>query len=105
MYLYLSNAPRTLYLITDQQDEKQGKPRRALVFRAAEGSNSQAIVEFLRAEEVDMLNLVRLSSRIVKGCLGLISVDGGTLHGRLVVSTCLKAHARRDIPGGGHQRD
>ena len=76
MYLYLSNAPRTLYLITDHQDEKQGKPRRALVFRAAEG-NSQAIVEFLRAEEVDMLSLVRLSSRIVKGCLGLISVEGG----------------------------
>lgn len=76
MYLYLSNAPRTLYLITDHQEEKQGKPRRALVFRAAEG-NSQAIVEFLRAEEVDVLNLVRLSNRIVKGCLGLISVEGG----------------------------
>jgi len=76
MYLYLSNAPRTLYLITDTQDEKQGRPRRALVFRAAPG-NSQAVVEFLRAEEVDMRDLVRLSNRIVKGCLGLINVDQG----------------------------
>lgn len=74
MYLYLSNAPRTLYLITDTQDEKQGRPRRALVFRAAEGKD-QAIVEFLRAEEVDIGGLVRLSNRIVKGCLGLISVE------------------------------
>ncbi|RXW21953.1 hypothetical protein EST38_g3922 [Candolleomyces aberdarensis] len=74
MYLYLSNAPRTLYLITDIHDEKNGRPRRALVFRAAEGS-SQAIVEFLRADEVDVTNLIRLTSRIVKGCLGLIGVD------------------------------
>ena len=85
MYLYLSNAPRTLYLITDIHDEKNGRPRRALVFRAAEGS-SQAIVEFLRADEVDVTNLIRLTSRIVKGCLGLIGVDQGALDWLIVTS-------------------
>lgn len=77
MYLYLSSSPRTLYLITDAQDEKQGRPRRALIFRAAEGKPDKAVVEFAHAGHVDVGSLVRLSNRIVKGCLGLISVEGG----------------------------
>lgn len=76
MYLYLSNAPRTLYLITSSHDERLGRPRRALVFRATD-KDSQAVVEFLPKDEVDLGNLVRLSSRIVKGCLGLISIENG----------------------------
>ncbi|OSD04401.1 DNase I-like protein [Trametes coccinea BRFM310] len=76
MYLYLSENPRTLYLVTSSQEERRGCPARALVFRAAQDSSSQAVVEFLPKEEVDLENAVRLTSRIVKGCLGLISVAG-----------------------------
>ncbi|KAI0677390.1 DNase I-like protein [Trametes maxima] len=76
MYLYLSEGPRTLCLVTSSQDERHGCPARALVFRAAQGSSSQAVVEFLPKSEVDLSNAVRLTSRIVKGCLGLISIAG-----------------------------
>jgi synaptojanin len=76
MYLYLSHSPRTLYLITSSHDEKLGRPQRALLFRAAE-NESQAVVEFLPKDEVEMSTLVRLSSRIVKGVLGLISIENG----------------------------
>ncbi|EMD40920.1 hypothetical protein CERSUDRAFT_111503 [Gelatoporia subvermispora B] len=75
MHLYLSDQPRTLYLVTSSQDERQGRPSRALVFRAAEGSPSQAVVEFLPKKEVDLSNAVRLTSREVRGCLGLISIS------------------------------
>ncbi|EPQ59096.1 DNase I-like protein [Gloeophyllum trabeum ATCC 11539] len=75
MHLYLSEGPRTLYLVTSSEDERSGRPRRALVFRAAEGSTSKAIVEFLQKDDVDFSNAVRLSSRAIKGCLGLISVS------------------------------
>ena len=78
MHLFLGENPRALYLITGHQDEVQGRPSRALVFRAAEGKSSQAIVEFLPKSEVDITGLVKLSNRIIKGCLGLISFGGGT---------------------------
>ncbi|KAF8897747.1 inositol polyphosphate phosphatase [Infundibulicybe gibba] len=74
MHLYLANNPRVLYLITSSRDEDTGRPRRALVFRPGDGT-SQARVEFLPKDDVDLANLVRLTSRIVKGCLGLIGVD------------------------------
>lgn len=77
MHLYVSENPRTLYLVTSSQEEKSGRPRRALVFRAAEGSTSQAIVEFLHKDDIDFSNAVRLTSRAIKGCLGLISVANG----------------------------
>ena len=77
MHLYLGESPRTLYLVTSSQEEVQGRPSRALVFRAAEEKLSQAIVEFLPKDEVDLSNAVKLTSRIVKGCLGLISISGG----------------------------
>ena len=77
MYLYLRENPRTLYLVTSQQDERHGRPSRSLVFRAAEGRSAQAVVEFLPKDEVDLSNAVKVTSRVVKGCLGLIAVSGG----------------------------
>lgn len=78
MHIYLSENPRTLYLVTSWQEEQQGRPGKALVFRAAEAKASQAIVEFLPKDEIDLSNAVKLSNRIVKGCLGLISIADGT---------------------------
>lgn len=74
MYLYLASNPRVLYLATSHHDEKLGRPDRVLVFRAGENP-SQAVVEFLPASQVDLTSLVRLTNRVVKGCLGLISVE------------------------------
>ncbi|KAJ4465875.1 inositol polyphosphate phosphatase [Lentinula lateritia] len=74
MYLYLGSYPRTLILITSPSEERDGKPRKALVFRAGVNS-TQAVVEFLPKDEVDLLNVVRLTQRGVKGCLGMISVE------------------------------
>src|SRR5258708_3759488 len=93
MHLYLGSDPRTLFLVTSSQEESQGRPRRALVFRAADrdsGSNhnspQQAVVEFLPKDEVNLTNVVRVTTRIVKGCLGLISIDNGD-HQRPVLWT------------------
>lgn len=77
MHLYLGTSPRVLYLVTSSQDESLGRPRRALIFRAGEGNSGQAVVEFLPKDEVDLSNVVRLTTRVVKGCLGLISVENG----------------------------
>ncbi len=76
MHLLLGNNPRTLYLITDEKGERSGRPRRALVFRVGQGK-SQVVVEFLPTQKVNRTGLVPLTSRAVKGCLGLISVDNG----------------------------
>ncbi|KAG5728501.1 Inositol-1,4,5-trisphosphate 5-phosphatase 1 [Termitomyces sp. T112] len=75
MYLYLGHGPRVLYLITSPHDERLGRPRRALVFRVGD-SPIQAVVEFLSKDEIDLTNTVRLTNRVIKGCLGLISVEG-----------------------------
>ncbi|KAF8969491.1 inositol polyphosphate phosphatase [Flammula alnicola] len=74
MYLYLGSNPRALYLVTSSHDERLGRPRRALVFRPGEGQ-AKAIVEFLPKDQVDLTSLAKLSNRVVKGCLGLISVE------------------------------
>ncbi|KAF5393181.1 hypothetical protein D9757_001344 [Collybiopsis confluens] len=66
--------PRSLILVTTSSEEKLGKPRRALVFRAGL-SDAQAVVEFLPRDQVDLSNVVRITQRNVKGCLGMISVD------------------------------
>ena len=79
MHLYLKEEPRTLLLVTSSREESQGRPQRVLIFRAVESNSSQAVVEFLPKKEVDLSNAVRLTSRIVKGCLGLISVGRGIL--------------------------
>lgn len=77
MHLYLGENPRTLYLATTQQDEKLGRPQRVLVFRVAPSNPSQAIVEFLQKDQVDLSSAVLLTNRTVKGCMGLISVGEG----------------------------
>ncbi|KAI6047496.1 SacI homology domain-containing protein [Pisolithus marmoratus] len=74
MHLYLGQNPRTLYLVTSAHEAKQGCPPRALIFRAAETA-SQVVVEFLPADEVSLASAVRITNRVVKGSLGLISVE------------------------------
>ncbi|EEB98791.1 hypothetical protein MPER_01643, partial [Moniliophthora perniciosa FA553] len=69
------NNPRVLYLVSSSHGERLGRPNRALVFRSDENSSNQAVVEFLPKDEVDLTNTVRLTSRAIKGCLGLISVE------------------------------
>jgi hypothetical protein len=76
MYLYLGNNPRSLYLVTSSHDERLGRPKRALVFRLGEGQ-AKAIVEFLHHDQINTSDFVKLTSRVVKGCIGLISVDNG----------------------------
>jgi len=88
MHLYLGNHPRVLYLVTGSHDDRLGRPQRALVFCAGENA-SQAVVEFLPKDQVSLINAVLLTSRVVKGCLGLISVDNGTLSTPL---DCLFSH-------------
>ncbi|KAF7432917.1 inositol polyphosphate 5-phosphatase [Pleurotus ostreatus] len=75
MYLYLGSNPRSLYLLTSPQDEKVGRPHRGLVFRCNEANPTQAIVEFLPKREIDISSLVKLTNRVVKGCLGLIAIE------------------------------
>ena len=77
MHLYLKESPRIIYLVTSSQEETNGRPSRALVLRAAEHDSSRAVVEFLHKKDADLSNVTRLTSRIVKGCLGLISVGKG----------------------------
>ncbi|RDB20113.1 Inositol-1,4,5-trisphosphate 5-phosphatase 1 [Hypsizygus marmoreus] len=74
MYLYLGSNPRVLYLVTSSHDDRLGRPPRALVFRAGEAI-AQAVVEFLPKSEIDLANAIRLTNRVVKGCLGLISIE------------------------------
>lgn len=76
MYLYLGSNPRALYLVTTIHDERLGRPRRVLIFRQGR-SPTQAVVEFLHKDQIDLLSLVKLTNRIVKGCLGLILIDNG----------------------------
>ena len=77
MQLYLAEIPRTLYLLSGSRDESSGRPQRILVFRVAEGDPTQAVVEFLLKDQVDLSSAMLLTSRSVKGCLGLISISGG----------------------------
>ncbi|KIJ70155.1 hypothetical protein HYDPIDRAFT_35582 [Hydnomerulius pinastri MD-312] len=78
MHLYLGQNPRTLYLLTGHHEERQGRPHRALIFRAAETNATQVVVEFLPGDDVNLSNAVRLTNRVVKGCLGLISIENDT---------------------------
>ncbi|KIK93453.1 hypothetical protein PAXRUDRAFT_145071 [Paxillus rubicundulus Ve08.2h10] len=75
MHLYLGHNPRTLYLLTGSREERQGRPHKAMIFRAAETNTNRVVVEFLPGDEVNLSTAVRLTSRIVKGCLGLISIE------------------------------
>jgi hypothetical protein len=74
MYLYLGSHPgasRVLYLVAT---------RRVLAFRQSETNPAQAVVEFLPQSEVNLSNVVRLTTRVVKGILGLISIERGAFH-------------------------
>ena len=77
MHLYLGDNPRTLYLATSQHDEKLGRPQRVLVFRVAPSNPSQAVVEFLHRDQVDLSSAALATNRVIKGCMGLINVAGG----------------------------
>jgi hypothetical protein len=77
MHLYVGSNPRVLYLVTSSQDQRLGRPRRALVFRANPKNPLQAIVEFLPKDEVNLSNVIKLTNRFVKGCLGLIAIESG----------------------------
>ena len=79
MHLFLKdvgNENRTLILASY---ERADCPARALVFRANDGKDTpQALVEFIPTKEIDLGNAVMLTTRKIKGCLGLISIgDGG----------------------------
>ncbi|KAI5119505.1 hypothetical protein M0805_002441 [Coniferiporia weirii] len=80
MHLYLKDdrsSQRTLVLCTGTEDERAGCPSRALVFRCTEGNASKVIVEFL-PNDIDLSCAVRLTTRRVKGCLGLINIGDDT---------------------------
>ncbi|KAJ7228451.1 inositol polyphosphate phosphatase, partial [Mycena pura] len=68
MYLYLGTlpGPRVLYLVATRH-------HRVLCFRQSETNPAQAVVEFLPQVQVNLTNVIRLTTRVVKGCLGLIS--------------------------------
>ena len=80
MHLYLRESPRTLLLVTSSEEERRGCPRKALVFRVAEGSGTQVVVEFLPKEEVSLSGVTKLTSRPVIGCLGMPPLDHDVLH-------------------------
>lgn len=77
MHLVAGEGPRTLYLVTTTQEERSGRPPRVLQFRAAEHAVNQTIVEFLPKDAVDLSQTVRLTTKSVQGCLGLISIQSG----------------------------
>jgi hypothetical protein len=77
MHLLAGDGPRTLYLVTTSQEERSGRPPRVLLFRQAENVPNQIVVEFLSKDEVNLSQTVRLTSKPVHGCLGLISIQGG----------------------------
>ncbi|KDQ13727.1 hypothetical protein BOTBODRAFT_160330 [Botryobasidium botryosum FD-172 SS1] len=75
MHLYLRGSPRALILVTSSDDERKACPPRALVLRPAEGkTSSQAVIESLPKDQVDLSSAVRLTSKEVYGCLGLINI-------------------------------
>ena len=79
MHLYLKddNHQRTLILCTSPEDEAMGTPGRALVFRTMDNDISKVMVEFLPRKEFDFSTAVRLTTRKIKGCLGLINIGDG----------------------------
>ncbi|CAK5262838.1 unnamed protein product [Mycena citricolor] len=70
MHLYLAGppGPRVIYLISPER-------RRVLSFRQSESNPAQAVVEFVPQSQVNLNNAIRLTTRVIKGCLGLISLE------------------------------
>jgi synaptojanin len=77
MHLLAGDGPRTLYLVTTSQEERLARPPRVLLFRAPDNVSNQVVVEFLSKDDVDLSQTVRLTSKSVQGCLGLIGIQGG----------------------------
>lgn len=87
MHLYLKDDPRshrTLILCTGPEEERAGTPSRALVFRSMESDVAKVMVEFLPLSELDLNSAIRLTTRRVKGCLGVINVGDGELRCYLI---------------------
>lgn len=81
MHLYLKDdllSQRSLVLTTTPEEERDGSPNRALVFRVTEGNVAKVVVEFIRKDDLDLTSAVRLTSRRIKGCLGIINVGDGS---------------------------
>lgn len=80
MQLYLkddNSSHRAIVLCTSFEEERAGAPQRALIFRCLEDNVAKVMVEFLPKDEVDLSTAVRLTTRRVKGCLGLINIGEG----------------------------
>ena len=79
MHLYLKDDPtqRALVLTTSPEDERGRSPDRALVFRTMEGDVAKVVVEFVHKGHLDLSNAVRLTTRRIKGCLGIINIGDG----------------------------
>lgn len=78
MQLYLRDDPRALILVTSPEEERLGAPAKGLLFKSGQArGGGQAVVEFLAKEEIDLEGVVRLTSRAVHGCLGLLNIGNG----------------------------
>ena len=104
MHLYLGIHPRVLYLATSSHDQRLGRPDRTLVFRAAPRNSVQAIVEFRPTNEVNLSNAILLTNRVVKGCLGLISIDNGKCSAIVFAVKCSYKTCFRDLLGSRNIR-
>ena len=93
MHLYLKSGPtsaqRTIVLCTGAEDERSGAPERALVFRCMENNVAKVMVEFLTKDALDLTTAVRLTTRRVKGCLGLINIGEGAWTILLSLNECV----------------
>ena len=80
MQLYLlddHSNQRAIVLCTGFEEERNGTPKRALVFRCLEDNVAKVTLEFLPKDEVNFRDAIRLTTRRVKGCLGIINVGEG----------------------------
>ena len=103
MHLHLnedSHGSRSIVLSTRIEDERNGCPSRALVFRALDTNHTQVMVEFLPKSEVDLSTAVLLTTRRAKGCLGLISIANGPLSQMHIYSVMNLNVSVRYICGG-----
>lgn len=99
MYLYLGGSQpgsRVLYLVAAEQ-------HRVLAFRQSETNPAQAVVEFLPQAEVNLHNVIRLTTRVVKGCLGLISIERGVCCTNPVAARVVHRKRCRFVPRCGNE--
>lgn len=90
MHLYLKEdegSRRKLVLATGTEDERGGNPSRVLAFQSTPGNTAQVVAEFLPKTEIDLSTSRRLTSRRVKGCLGLLNVGEGAVFSGLFLTS------------------